>query len=175
MSEKNEKFSVLASEIRSTEITVGDEVLCLREPSIKATHKILDIVFDDALVSGVSGLTTLFADKDEDVGMGTWALQNLSVVVKVLQDAVAPLVSRKAGDIAAIVLNTKENRKRLKMDGNELMDWVKDEISTTQTMLLIKGLKDLIDWDELVKHFRALLPSLPDQGETVVPEEKTAS
>jgi hypothetical protein len=162
---------ILGSQRKSVEIVIGDQLLVLKEPSMRATNEMLEAVFDPDVLASVGDLGALLATlpgKDSTLSFGQWAMENLAGVFSVLRGAVLPLLTKKAGDVAVIALDVKENRERLGLTSSALREMVAEELTLTQAFDVLLTLKESDVWAELGKKLMALLPTLtaPVESET---------
>jgi hypothetical protein len=194
MSQTQKKVS--GTLIRKENILIGEQALELREPSIKVTHEALDVLFDDGLINAVTQIASLIKEREaqrdaaaevmseSDVGPDvlaaverrswvTFLTDHASDIAGIIKGAVIPILSRKAGEIVAIAIDTKENRKRTNLASAELRDYVLEELTPSQALDVLIALKDLIDWESLGKKVKALLPNLVT--ELVAPTTVVAS
>jgi hypothetical protein len=177
------KPKILGTAVRRDEILIGDQVLELREPSIKATHEALEVVLDDGLLGALSRVAALFKEREaeraaelevaaesditpdvmKEVQRRAWVAfltSHISDIVEIVKGAVIPVVSKKAGQIVAIALDTKKNREAMGIGSEALRDYVLSELTPSQALDALIALKDMIDWEQLGKKAQALLPKL---------------
>ncbi|OGL43699.1 MAG: hypothetical protein A2W05_08780 [Candidatus Schekmanbacteria bacterium RBG_16_38_10] len=187
----------LGVKIKRVEFIVGDEVLELREPGITATHAVLEAVFDSDLFEAISKVSVLMQEREleskaelsvavednlsaevvsaiQKNGKMKFLKEKIPVFVEIAQKAVLPLLSRKAGLIAGIIFDTKENRDRLSLNSSDLRNHVSAELSPSQAVHFFVELKELIDWSDLTKKVMTLLPKKAEEARPAPTEQISA-
>jgi len=166
------------------DVIVDGQALALGAPAAGPTNEILNLVMDDDLIDAVMGIAPQVSQAfgvaremaEENTGDDKGKLttpQQIALMLqfaddawKLLKGVGAPLVKDKLIQMAIIVLDSRDNRKRLAADP----EWVEEYGDPTQTQD-VPGVQHSVYSPGVRKWLSEAMP--PDQALLIVAEAKT--